>query len=122
MFPKRYSYSQLNLFASCPLKYKLAYIDKIRKKDEGIESFLGNQVHLTLEWIYKKKLSGRKVILYDEIKSVFDDYWNRNFHENIRSAVFGKSKKHKPESHFIGIGWNALNDFSREYALRTAGM
>ena len=34
----KYSYSKINLFNSCPLKYKFVYIDKKYKKDENIEA------------------------------------------------------------------------------------
>ena len=45
---------------------------KIKKKDEGVESFLGKQIHSTLESIYEKISSGRTTIFYDEMKRIFD--------------------------------------------------
>ena len=50
-----YSYSKLNTFKQCPLKFKFRYIDKIIPKIERtIEAHLGSVVHETLEWIYKQ--------------------------------------------------------------------
>ncbi len=113
---KKYSYSQLNLFNSCPLKYKLSYIDKIKKKDEGVESFLGKQVHLTLEWIYKKISSGRSIITIDEIKRTFDGYWTDNVHSNLRLAVFTKNIKRRAElMDYYSIGLNALAKYSSDH-------
>ena len=55
-----YSYSKINLFNSCSLRYRFYYIDKIKKKDEGIEAFLGKIIHATLEWMYQKKIKADK--------------------------------------------------------------
>ena len=55
MKSSKYSYSKINLFNSCSLKYKFLYIDKNYKKEEGIEAFLGKLIHETLEWIYKRR-------------------------------------------------------------------
>ena len=60
----KYSYSKINLFNSCPLKYKFVYIDKKYKKDESIEAFLGKLIHQTLEWIYKQKSINIKHIFH----------------------------------------------------------
>ena len=51
----KFSYSQINTFSNCPQKYKLIYIDKIKKPHDSIEAFLGKVVHEVLEWIYKEK-------------------------------------------------------------------
>ena len=34
-----YSHSRLSTFETCPLQYKLRYVDKIKKEEEGIEAF-----------------------------------------------------------------------------------
>ncbi|MDP2919157.1 MAG: PD-(D/E)XK nuclease family protein, partial [Dehalococcoidia bacterium] len=47
-----YSHSKLSAYENCPFGYKLAYIDKIKRETEGIEAFLGNQVHNTLQKCY----------------------------------------------------------------------
>ena len=51
-----FSYSQLNTFSTCPQKYKIIYLDGIRKMDESIEAFVGKRVHGVLEWLYNKSL------------------------------------------------------------------
>ena len=113
---KKFSYSQLNLFNSCPLKYKLTYIDKIKKKDEGVESFLGKQIHSTLESIYEKISSGRKTIFYDEMKRIFDGHWKKNVHSNLRLAVFSKKIKHQRElMDYYNDGLNALARYLVEH-------
>ena len=35
----------------CPAQFKYRYIDKIYKKDEGIEAFMGKRVHESIEYL-----------------------------------------------------------------------
>ena len=46
-----YSHTQLSVYEECPLKYKLRYLDGIKRDTEGIEGFLGNIVHETLKTV-----------------------------------------------------------------------
>lgn len=50
-----YSNSKLSTYENCPQQYKLTYIDRVEvhEGEEGIEAFLGNRVHETLEKLYK---------------------------------------------------------------------
>ena len=49
---ERFSYSSLQTFKKCPAQFKIRYIDKVRKKDEGIEAFMGKRVHESIEFLY----------------------------------------------------------------------
>ncbi|MBU1656572.1 MAG: PD-(D/E)XK nuclease family protein [Candidatus Omnitrophica bacterium] len=40
-----YSYSRINTFKSCPMKFKFQYVDRIKTDDKGIEAFMGSRVH-----------------------------------------------------------------------------
>ena len=51
---ERFSYSSLESYKKCPTQFKLRYLDKIRNKDEGIEAFVGNRVHESLEFYTMK--------------------------------------------------------------------
>lgn len=42
-----YSHSRLSTCEACPLKYKLCYIDGIKRDTEVIEAFVGAPVHDT---------------------------------------------------------------------------
>lgn len=48
-----YSHSRLETYSNCPLKYKFNYIDKIKRKEEGIEVFLGSCFQEAMEIIYR---------------------------------------------------------------------
>jgi len=47
-----YSHSRLETQRNCPLKYKFNYIDKVKRKEESIEAFLGYCFHEVREIIY----------------------------------------------------------------------
>jgi ATP-dependent helicase/DNAse subunit B len=50
-----YSFSQLQVYIQCPLKYRYKYVEKIPAKEfvESAASLLGGIVHSTLEKLYK---------------------------------------------------------------------
>lgn len=90
----RYSYSKINLFNSCPLKYKYLYVDKNYKNDESIEAFLGKITHSTLEWIYKKKIQDKRAYYsLDSIIHFFKEEWRDSWHQKIRKFKYIKQKK-----------------------------
>ena len=94
MKSNKYSYSKINLFNSCSLKYKFLYVDKNYKKDEGVEAFLGKLIHETLEWIYKKKIEENKTYYsLDSIVNFYKEAWNDNWHYNILKYKYIKRKK-----------------------------
>ena len=91
---KIYSYSKINLFNACSLKYKFIYIDKNFKKDESIEAFLGKIVHKSLEWIYTQKIKKeRNYFSLDHLTNVYKDNWDEAWHSNIRRFKYIKRKK-----------------------------
>ena len=89
-----YSYSKINLFNNCPKRYKFYYLDKIKKKDEGVEAFLGKIVHQTLEWVYDLKIKFNKSYYsLDNILDKYKDLWYDNLHNDIRSLKYSMLKK-----------------------------
>ncbi|MBV66792.1 MAG: hypothetical protein CMG26_00380 [Candidatus Marinimicrobia bacterium] len=80
----KYSYSKINSFNTCRLKYKILYVDKIYKKDESIDAFLGKIVHQTLEWIHLKKINRKtKYFSLDNIILFYKEKWIDNWHHRI---------------------------------------
>jgi putative RecB family exonuclease len=49
------SYSQISLYQTCPLCYKLQYIDRLETKDRGYFSF-GTTIHKCAEYFFKVKV------------------------------------------------------------------
>jgi len=49
------SYSQISLYQTCPLCYKLQYIDRLETRDKGYFSF-GTTIHKCAEYFFKVKV------------------------------------------------------------------
>ncbi|GAB4117103.1 MAG: hypothetical protein Kow00103_13550 [Candidatus Caldatribacteriota bacterium] len=76
-----YSFSKLETFENCPLRYKFNYLDKIRRDEESIEAFLGSRFHETMERLYQELKF--RIIPLEELIDYYNDLWNKNYHENI---------------------------------------
>ena len=85
MIPQYYSYSSLQSYRSCPAQFQFRYIDKIFKKDESIEAFLGKRVHETIEYVYNQKGEGLNQS-YDNILSYYSSLWERKWHDRVAIA------------------------------------
>ena len=86
-----YSHSRMEAFKSCPLKYKFNYIDRIKREEESIETFLGSRFHKVMEKIYKDLLF--KKYSLDELLVFYEDNWNKNYHHKI--VIAAKERKAK---------------------------
>lgn len=78
-----YSHSKLSTFEQCPLKFKYKYIESIPPEfEETIESFLGKQVHNTLEWLYNHPQ--REILILDQVIQHFIQSWNKDFQPEFK--------------------------------------
>jgi RecB family exonuclease len=53
-----FSFSRVKCFHQCPLRYRYRYLQGLKESFRSIESFLGNVVHDTLEWMYAERNRG----------------------------------------------------------------
>ncbi|MCK4805583.1 MAG: PD-(D/E)XK nuclease family protein [Candidatus Pacebacteria bacterium] len=67
----RISYSSLENFKQCPLKYKLSNIDKI-KEPKSKEAIFGSYIHKVLKWFYQKDPHFPTL---DALLKYYRDYW-----------------------------------------------
>jgi putative RecB family exonuclease len=56
-----YSFSRVKCFHQCPLRYRYRYLQGLKEAFRSIESFLGNVVHDTLEWMYAQRGRGSAI-------------------------------------------------------------
>jgi hypothetical protein len=47
------SYSQFSMWSSCPLKWKLCYIDKYKLGGPSIHTCFGTSFHETIQWYFR---------------------------------------------------------------------
>jgi putative RecB family exonuclease len=84
-----FSHSSLSCFETCPKQYHFRYIEKIRVDLEGIEAFMGKQVHEVLERLYLFVAEG-KVPSLDRVLFRYRQNWEERFDaDRIRIARSG---------------------------------
>ena len=47
-----FSYSRMDMFRTCPMRYKFRYVDKMKERPKGF-FFFGSAIHSALEFLYK---------------------------------------------------------------------
>jgi len=78
-----YSHSRIISYETCPLRYKYAYIDKIKPAaEETAESFLGARSHEALEKLYRN-ISYGKLMTEKELLDFFRSQWVKIWPESI---------------------------------------
>jgi putative RecB family exonuclease len=87
-----YSHSRLEAFENCPMMYKLRYIDRIRPEEEGIEAFMGSEVHAALEKLYKD-VSMSKLDSLDDILAFYKDGWDKDWHDKVTIVRKGLTRE-----------------------------
>ena len=105
-----YSHSRLETYENCPLRYKLIYLDRIEREQEGIEGFLGTTVHETLQKCYND-VKVTRVCTLEEVLAFFRSRWQRNWHEGIVITKDGAT----PE-HYRALGEKMVTNYYRRHA------
>lgn len=76
-----YSHTRLSTFENCPLQYKFAYIDRIKREEDSIEAFMGSRFHETMEKAYAEQKFRTPTL--EELKDSFNEQWERNWGEHV---------------------------------------
>jgi putative RecB family exonuclease len=92
MILERFSHSGIQSYKKCPAQFKYRYLDKIYKKDEGIEAFLGKRVHESIEYLYNQVKSG-VIPLADEILKVHRSLWKEKWHNRVAIVYQNKTAR-----------------------------
>ncbi|MFC1481960.1 RecB family exonuclease [Candidatus Neomarinimicrobiota bacterium] len=80
-----FSFSRLQKFDQCPAAYELRYLKRIQPAGISIESYLGNTVHSTLQWLYETVLAGNLVSFDGMLQHYRDEWvqrWSKSTHIN----------------------------------------
>lgn len=84
-----YSNSQLSTFEQCPLQYKFSYVDGIKRREEGIEAYLGQRFHDAMEWLYGEIAC--RVPSLEDVLAYYDKDWTNRWHLEIKIAKAGRT-------------------------------
>ena len=116
-----YSHSKLNTYEQCRLKYKLIYLDKIKRpEEESIEAFLGNRVHDTLQKCYDDiKLT--KLNSLSDLIEFYNKSWNENWHDTIKIVRPDVAPEHYKAlgERFIENYYNRFSPFNQDITIGT---
>ncbi len=77
-----YSISQIGKFEQCALQYKFIYVDKIKRYEEGVEAFLGQRFHETMEWLYEEKAF--RTVPLEELLGYYEKAWAGKWHAEVK--------------------------------------
>jgi putative RecB family exonuclease len=77
-----YSISQLGTFETCPLQYRLNYVDRIKRYEEGVEAFLGQRFHEAMEWLYRERAF--RVVPLEELLAYYEKAWAEKWHAEVK--------------------------------------
>jgi len=85
------SYTQISLYKSCPLCYKLQYIDGLKPKDKWFFSF-GNTMHSCAEYFFRVRVPPPPSL--EELLQYYEENWLTTGYgsaeEEARYKVYGK--------------------------------
>ncbi|MEW5705716.1 MAG: PD-(D/E)XK nuclease family protein [Actinomycetota bacterium] len=104
-----YSYSKLETFKSCPLRYKFTYIDRIKRPGEGIEAFMGKRIHEVLEKLYAD-LQYKKQNSLNELLADYESRWKANWHDNVNIKKEGLT-----QDNYFEMGRECIRAYYERY-------
>lgn len=104
-----YSFSRIESFETCRLRFKYRYIDGLRTEVETIEAFMGNQVHEALKEFYDF-VKNRVIKPRNWLLSRYETLWRKNFHSSIKIVKNGYSSED-----YFEKGKKCLIDYYDQY-------
>jgi RecB family exonuclease len=114
-----YSYSKINSFISCPLKFKFSYLDKEEKDFEtSIEGHLGTTTHSTLEKLYKDLQHG-KLNSKKELLDFYKKEWDKEFKQKTKIVKPDYSEKDTKSRgvRYISDYYDTYSPFDQDYTV-----
>jgi hypothetical protein len=90
-----YSNSQLGKFENCPLQYRLIYVDRIKRPEEGVEAFLGQRFHEAMEWLYRERAF--RLVPLEELLGFYEAQWKAAWHADVKIT----KKERQPDDYRV---------------------
>jgi len=103
----RTSYSALNTYKTCPLKYKYSQIDKI-KEPKRIEAVFGTLIHSALKFMFERNP------VYPTLDEIIDFYSNKWAEKSDKIQWRNHEKKEEEEKIFFEEGIKILKNFYKK--------
>lgn len=77
-----FSFSRVKTLDQCPYRYRLRYLKGLKEAFRSIETFLGNTVHHTLEWLYRERDSSSAPSVEDAMEW-YSTRWTEDWCDEI---------------------------------------
>lgn len=71
-----YSFSRVTTFEQCSRRFRYRYLDGVKEGFQGVEGFMGTQVHTAVEWLYERRGAGT-VPTIEQAVAYYCDEWDR---------------------------------------------
>ncbi len=106
-----WSHSRIESYRSCPRKYHLKYVQRVRlpEEPETLAQFLGSRAHEALEKLYGVVRDGGRPTL-EQLLCWFRDAWAREWHEGVTPIDERTPEQHREQAE----GW--LRDYWNRHA------
>jgi RecB family exonuclease len=75
--PDKYSFSRVTTFEQCARRFRYRYLDGVKEGFQGVEAFMGQQVHAAVEWLFERRAS-RALPSADEAVTYYCDHWDQD--------------------------------------------
>ena len=106
----KFSHSRLSAYETCPLRYKYAYIDRVKVEvEDTVETFLGSRVHEALEKLYRN-LQFERTLTLDGLLAFYDSEWEKGWDESIIIV-----NKNYIQENYKKMGERYLKDYYQRY-------
>ncbi|UCC40374.1 MAG: PD-(D/E)XK nuclease family protein [Candidatus Aminicenantes bacterium] len=105
-----FSHSRIDSYETCRLRYKYAYIDRIKVEvEDTVETFLGSRAHEALEKLYRDK-KYEKLMSVEELLAYFNERWKEEWKDSIIIV-----NKDYTQENYRKMGERYLKDYYERY-------
>ena len=71
----------MSAFETCPLQYKLNYLDNIKRDERGIEAFMGSRFHEAMEKLYRD--INFRIYALEELLDYYSKQWEKEYNDSV---------------------------------------
>ena len=103
-----YSISQVRKFEECPLQYKFIYVDRLGRREEGIEAFTGSRFHEAMQWLYQERAT--RLVPLEELLTWYEECWVKRWHDDVVVRKDGWTA-----DDYRKMGRRCIEDYYRRY-------
>jgi RecB family exonuclease len=96
------------MFEDCVLQYKLIYVDKIKRYIEGVEAFLGQRFHESMQWLYRERAF--RIVPLKELLEFYEKVWAENWHGEVKI-----NQKERTGDDYKKMGRRFIEDYYKRH-------